>query len=60
MPVLSEEQRAAATAFKEVDEARYDEMLGVLPPALWTAKGFLVVILRWGPSCCELVSRSFF
>jgi hypothetical protein len=42
MPVLSEEQRAAATAFKEVDEARYDEMLGVLPPALWTAKGFLV------------------
>ena len=32
----------AATAFKEVGEARYDEMLGVLPPALWIAKGFLV------------------
>jgi hypothetical protein len=28
--------------WKEVDEARYDEMLGVLPPALWLAKGFLV------------------
>jgi hypothetical protein len=30
------------TAFKEVDERRYDEMLGVLPPALWIDKGFLV------------------
>jgi hypothetical protein len=28
--------------WKEVDEARYDEMLGVLPPALWLSKGFLV------------------
>ena len=28
--------------WKEVDEARYDEMLGVLPPALWIDKGFLV------------------
>ena len=26
----------------EVDESRYDEMLGVLPPALMTAIGFLV------------------
>jgi hypothetical protein len=33
---------SAATTFKEVDEARYDEMLGVLPPALWIDKGFLV------------------
>jgi len=33
---------SAATAFKEVGEARYDEMLGVLPPALWIDKGFLV------------------
>ena len=28
--------------WKEVSEARYDEMLGCLPPALWLAKGFLV------------------
>lgn len=28
--------------WKEVDEARYDEMLGVLPPIAWTDKGFLV------------------
>jgi hypothetical protein len=28
--------------WREVSEARYDEMLGVLPPALWLAKGFLV------------------
>jgi hypothetical protein len=27
---------------KECSEERYDEMLGVLPPALWLAKGFLV------------------
>jgi hypothetical protein len=33
---------SAALTFKEVDEARYDEMLGVLPPALWIGKGFLV------------------
>jgi len=33
---------SAAITFKEVDEARYDEMLGVLPPALWIDKGFLV------------------
>lgn len=33
---------SAATTFKEVGEARYDEMLGVLPPALWIDKGFLV------------------
>ena len=33
---------SAAISFKEVDEARYDEMLGVLPPALWIDKGFLV------------------
>jgi hypothetical protein len=33
---------SAATTFKEIDEARYDEMLGVLPPALWIDKGFLV------------------
>lgn len=32
---------SAAPAFKEVDEARYYEMLGVLPPALWIDKGFL-------------------
>jgi len=30
------------TTFKEVDEVLYDEMLGVLPPALWIDKGFLV------------------
>ena len=29
-------------SWKEVDENRWDEMLGVLPPALWIAKGFLV------------------
>ena len=28
--------------FKECTEERWDEMLGVLPPALWIAKGFLV------------------
>lgn len=28
--------------WKEVDEARYDEMLGILPPAYWDGKGFLV------------------
>ncbi len=33
---------SAVTTFKEVGEARYDEMLGVLPPALWIDKGFLV------------------
>ena len=33
---------SAAITFKEVGEARYDEMLGVLPPALWIDKGFLV------------------
>ena len=33
---------SAAATFKEVGEARYDEMLGVLPPALWIDKGFLV------------------
>jgi hypothetical protein len=27
---------------KEVTEARFDEMLGVLPPALHLSKGFLV------------------
>jgi len=27
---------------KECTEERYNEMLGVLPPALWLAKGFLV------------------
>jgi hypothetical protein len=27
---------------KECSEERYDEMLGVLPPALWLSKGFLV------------------
>jgi hypothetical protein len=29
-------------AIKECTEARYDEMLGILPPALWVGKGFLV------------------
>ena len=33
---------SATTTFKEVDDARYDEMLGVLPPALCIDKGFLV------------------
>jgi hypothetical protein len=28
--------------FKECTEERYDEMLGILPPAHWTGKGFLV------------------
>lgn len=28
--------------FKKVTEERYDEMLGVLPPALWLSYGFLV------------------
>lgn len=28
--------------WKEIDETRYDEMLGVLPPALMLGKGFLV------------------
>lgn len=27
---------------KECTEARYDEMLGVLPPVQWAGKGFLV------------------
>lgn len=30
------------TVFKRVPEERYDEMLGVLPPALHLGKGFLV------------------
>jgi hypothetical protein len=29
-------------AIKRIDEERYDYMLGILPPALWLAKGFLV------------------
>lgn len=29
-------------AIKECSEQRYDEMLGMLPPAHWTGKGFLV------------------
>jgi hypothetical protein len=29
-------------AIKECSEERYEEMLGILPPALWLAKGFLV------------------
>jgi hypothetical protein len=29
-------------AIKECTEERYDEMLGILPPQLWLAKGFLV------------------
>ena len=33
---------SAVTTFKEIGEARYDEMLGMLPPALWIDKGFLV------------------
>ena len=37
-----EDAMSAAPTFKEVDEARYNEMLGVLPPALWLDKGFLV------------------
>ena len=37
---------SAAISFKEVDEFRYDEMLGVLPPALWIGKGFLVGAIR--------------
>ncbi len=28
--------------FKEVTEARFDEMLGMLPPLAWDSKGFLV------------------
>lgn len=28
--------------WKECTEGRYHDMLGVLPPALWIAKGFLV------------------
>jgi len=28
--------------WKEIPEERYDEFLGVLPPAHWTGKGFLV------------------
>lgn len=28
--------------FKQCTEARFDEMLGILPPAFWTSKGFLV------------------
>lgn len=28
--------------WKEVTESRYDEMLGILPPALWVGHGFLV------------------
>jgi hypothetical protein len=28
--------------FKQVSDARYDEMLGVVPPALWISHGFLV------------------
>ena len=29
-------------AIKEIDSARYDQMLGALPPKLWLAFGFLV------------------
>jgi hypothetical protein len=28
--------------WKEVDETRYNEMLEILPPAVWIPKGFLV------------------
>jgi hypothetical protein len=28
--------------WKEVSEERYDEALGVLPPAMWVSKGFLL------------------
>ena len=31
-----------ALKFTEVSAARYDEMLGVLPPIAWLDKGFLV------------------
>jgi hypothetical protein len=29
-------------AIKECSEARYDEMLNILPPRLWLAYGYLV------------------
>lgn len=28
--------------FKQVSAARYDDMLNILPPALWLGRGFLV------------------
>ncbi len=31
-----------AISWKRVSEDRWDEMLGVLPPAYWDGKGFLV------------------
>ena len=35
--------RPAKLSWVEVDEARYDEMLNILPPAIWDiSKGFLV------------------
>ena len=30
------------TTWTEITEERYDEMLGALPPAVWTVVGFLV------------------
>jgi hypothetical protein len=34
--------RPAKLIWVEVDEARYDEMLNILPPAIWIEYGFMV------------------
>ena len=44
------------TTFTEVTEARYDEMLGVLPPAHWDHTGFLVGE-PWTHRKCEVSKR---
>jgi hypothetical protein len=44
------------TKFKEVSAERYDEMLGVLPPAMWLGKGFLVGE-AWTHKRCTVTGR---
>lgn len=39
---LAQRSLALPPTFKKVTESRYDEMLNVLPPLAWCAKGFLV------------------
>jgi hypothetical protein len=45
------------TPFKQVSDDRYDEMLGVLPPAVWLAKGFLVGE-AWTHKRCSITGQA--
>ncbi len=42
--------------FKQVTEQRYDEMLGILPPALMSSRGFLVGE-PWSHRPCRITNR---